>query len=305
MESGQNELVIADDLAGSRLDAAIKKLCDLPVRARRRLIEDGRVLVNGRRSRAGQMVTARDVVRLLESGSANAPVPVCRLLSEDRDYAFFEKPRGLHTVTLQGRDNFAVDNAARTLLTEDSDYFQLLQRLDFQTSGIVAAALNAEAEARFRLAEKDGAVLKKYVCLLEGTCVKPVQIRARLVSDGAKGMRALPDEDPDPARWTRFVPLAAAKAAYIFPGTACTGPLTLAGVELHRGARHQIRVHAASLGLPLAGDTLYGGHALPAGHFFLHHGLLRFGDRVVADMPVWPGLEYFAPSVRDWLSADV
>ena len=64
---------------------------------------------------------------------------------------------------------------------------------------------------------------------------------------------------------------------------------TLWRAQITRGARHQIRLHAASVGLPLRGDRLYGGGG--DGRFFLHHlGLTAWEEEApVAPLPSdWP-----------------
>ncbi|MDO5536282.1 MAG: RluA family pseudouridine synthase [Desulfovibrionaceae bacterium] len=306
--AGTDELVVRPEHAGSRLDAVLKQMRELPLRARKRLVEDGRVLVNGRRGRAGMLVAAGDRVTLLETdGEAGAEkAPSCRLLSADGEMAFFAKPSGLHTVSLQGRDNSSLERQAADLLG-DGIHFRLLQRLDRLTSGIVAAALTPRAEEAFRLAEKDGAVVKRYVCLVQGSLDEERLVRSRLASDGGRGMRVLADDDADPARWTRFVPLLRTTAASCLSclpeGLDGTAPLTLAGVILHRGARHQIRVHAASMGMPLAGDTQYGGRALPDRTFYLHHGSLEALDRIIVCAPAWPGnFAVFSRSLEMWFA---
>ncbi|OXS29084.1 MAG: hypothetical protein BCS36_01275 [Desulfovibrio sp. MES5] len=107
------------------------------------------------------------------------------------------------------------------------------------------------------------------------------------------------------------------------PASAC-GPLvrpfslppqglTLAACRIRRGARHQIRVHAAGLGHALWGDALYanGDGALPDAFggaepspdlpgFFLHHGGLRLPGAACVDYPPWPLPEALSRLVRAW-----
>ncbi len=269
--------VIDAEHAGQRLDAALLLLCSLGVRGRRRLIEDGAVLVNGRRGRAGQPVVCGDIISLL-SPAQQPRGPQARLISRDAAFVFLHKPAGLHTAHLQGRDSDSLEAQAR-LLVPDAEP-ELLQRLDLQTSGIVTAALTPESAAAFRAAEREGIVEKRYVCLLEGELQGARLVQTRMVSSGGAAMRALNDADPDPARWTAFTPLAVMDKVFDIPG-----PFSLAGVVIHRGARHQIRAHAASLGLPLAGDRLYGGQKMFSGTFFLHHGRINCLGRAVISAP--------------------
>ncbi len=284
--------------AGRRLDAALSLLSDLGVRGRRRLIEDGAVLVNGKRGRSGQTVAAGDVISLLPPDRAGTDMcPKARLIGIDGDYAFFHKPAGLHTVRLRGRDNGCLEAQAHDLVPGRSP--ELLQRLDLQTSGIVAAALSPAAAAAFREAERAGAVEKRYACLLAGALSGDRLARGRLVSSGGASMRVLDEPDPDAARWTLFTPLEVLEEADGAPG-----PFTLAGAIIRRGARHQIRAHAASLGLPLAGDVRYGGPALSSGTFFLHHGrLCCLGRAVTAEPDPGAAWDRALPACRRWFAS--
>ena len=91
--------------------------------------------------------------------------------------------------------------------------------------------------------------------------------------------------------------------------------LTLAACRIRRGARHQIRVHAAGLGHALWGDALYAdqegalshdsGSAEPSPDlpgFFLHHGGLRLPGIACVDYPPWPLPEALSRLVRAWFA---
>ena len=299
------EHVIDTDRAGSRLDALVRDLAGLSLRAGRRLVEDGCVLVNGLRKKPGYRALAGDRICLVSgqapmncSNDASAPcAPRGRLLKRTDAYAWFFKPALLHTVRLSGRSNASLEAQIPQLLEDPNCAdLQLLQRLDYATSGIVTAALNQESALRFREEEALGHVVKKYVCLVCGTLGETVIVRNRLVAEGRSRMRALAQEDSDPARWTTLVPLLCGRAEEILGETedsrswsdAWAGQeLTLAGCLLHRGARHQIRVHAASTGHPLLWDSLYG-TAREGAHFFLHHGRLIHGGSDILLLPDWP-----------------
>ncbi len=285
-------------LVGQRLDAALASIIDLGLRGRRRLCEDGRVYVNSKKARPGLLLRAGDSITVLHEQPANTREgALCRLLLADADYAFFLKPAGLHTMSLDGRNNDTLERQARSLLPDSELIF--LQRLDRETSGIVGAARNAAAARAFRQAEKRGEVSKRYVCVLEGALYDERLVQKRLVSSGGRAMRAMSADDDDPARWTRFIPLD------VFTNQALhDGPLTLCGTVIQRGMRHQIRCHAASAGFPLAGDVLYGGVRIPNGTMLLHHGCLSFSGRSVVSLPLWPNLcAAHEAALKSWFTA--
>ena len=85
--------------------------------------------------------------------------------------------------------------------------------------------------------------------------------------------------------------------------------LTLAGCTIHRGARHQIRAHAAALGHALWLDGLYAS-SLPQssedgqGYFFLHHGALHLPEARWLLPPDWLPEGKIAAAGRKWLEND-
>lgn len=204
----------------------------------------------------------------------------------------------------------------------------LLQRLDFGTSGLLCAALTPTAAAAFRAAEAKGHCEKRYVALLKGVLTGPMTARQSLGVSGRRKSR-LRDAQADKTRWTDFWPLHvwhpdtmdAEELRLLFgaapdPAHPLSLPqqgLTLAACRIRRGARHQIRVHAAGLGHALWGDALYAdgegalsqytGGAEPSTGlpgFFLHHGALRLPGAACVDYPPWPLPEALNRLVRAW-----
>ena len=331
-------LIIEGPLAGRRLDAALGGLLpDMGVRARRRLIARGGVLHNGRPTRApGLTVRRGDEIRLAAAPSAlpdsagTAPAipwtyPARRpeVLGESASLVFLLKPAGLHTAALRGGGAPSLEGLLPALLPGRN--LRLLQRLDWGTSGLVCAAASPEAEAVFRDAEARNRIHKGYVALLRGCLDGPVTVRAALAANGGATVRARSEEAADPGRWTLFSPLirwtareaaAVARALGVSASTGLEGqegvpigPLTLAVCRIGRGARHQIRAHAAWLGLPLWGDVRYGGGGGPS--FFLHHGKMRLpgSGGPPSCPPFWLAALEGAPggapeAVRRWMEED-
>ncbi len=300
-------LFIDERLSGMRADNALKEVCPLSLRGRRRLFGDGLVCINKRRAKAGEYVQTGDILTIRQGDKDKESSTVtagCSLIFRDEKYAFFSKPCGLHTVSLQGRDSQSLEEAVPYIMP-GIPHWQLLQRLDYGTSGIVACALTEEARLSFRMAEQKGLIEKKYVCLLEGELTAKRIVQSRLASSGHAhtSMRALDEEDSDAARWTAFYPLLAAPLNELLPCSS-DETVTLAGVVLHRGARHQIRCHAASMGLPLLSDTLYGAKGQDGFSFFLHHGALQALGRQISFLPDWPLRDAAAKkAIHSWLNS--
>lgn len=330
LRSGERLSLRVDEArSGMRLDAVLEALFPgMGVRGRRRLVERGSVLLNGRRAKPGQAVQAGDLVEATGEPSNQSVqmeqsngIPQANLLGVRGDFCFFAKPAMLHTVRVDGSSEPSLEDqvpsildAYRSTAVEASAQYvyppvQLLQRLDFETSGIVTGALSAEAVAIFKALEQEGLLRKRYVCLVEGNLQDEVIVSSRLVSDGSGGVRVVNEDDPDPVRTTRLYPLCRLEPSEISVSVQGVDALTLAGVVIRRGARHQIRAHVASLGHPLVGDSLYGakGHLVSedgenSPRFLLHHGRLAFGGVCMELEPVWALPSKARKAVHRWFA---
>ena len=333
----------AQKMVGQRLDFALSLLLPhMGLRGRKRCIENGLVLVNGRACTAAQRLRKGDVVSLqaaeqepaaaapmakgVEQSAACAPGMDCsqcepRLLAIQGALCFFYKPAGLHTAALVGGTAPSLEGVLPQLLVGDDGSAagscpQLLQRLDHGTSGIVCGAFGNEAAEDFRRLEVAGHCEKRYVALLAGRLEEDFTVRRALRTDKRNKSRVL-ECDTGRSRWTEFLPL------YYFDGPELNLPafdadsqfhrvgLTLAGCRIRRGARHQIRAHAASFGHPLWNDPLYGfdstdddSGAESASVFFLHHGCLTLPGATCIVPPPWTFLpEPAARRALDWLNS--
>ena len=333
----------AQKMVGQRLDFALSLLLPhMGLRGRKRCIENGLVLVNGRACTAAQRLRKGDVVSLqaaeqepaaaapmakgVEQSAACAPGMDCsqcepRLLAIQGALCFFYKPAGLHTAALVGGTAPSLEGMLPQLLVGNDGSAagscpQLLQRLDHGTSGIVCGAFGNEAAEDFRRLEVAGHCEKRYVALLAGRLEEDFTVRRALRTDKRNKSRVL-ECDTGRSRWTEFLPL------YYFDGPELNLPafdadsqfhrvgLTLAGCRIRRGARHQIRAHAASFGHPLWNDPLYGfdstdddSGAESASVFFLHHGCLTLPGATCIVPPPWTFLpEPAARRALDWLNS--
>ena len=304
-------------LDGERLDRALMALCGLSLRAARRRLTDGGIRVDGqpataaRRLRAGQMIELpADDRPDTDNGPEEAAVT---LLARHGDYVAFAKPAGLHSSPLAGRATPTLEAAAQRLwdTTAGPAPLHFLQRLDRGTSGIVCAALSEAAARRFREEEADGRWHKCYLALLRGELHAPLTADRALDVSNRRSSRVL-DKAAPPLRHTRFFPLrvlhddaaAAVLAASGLPPEESA--VTLAACIIHCGARHQIRAHAASLGLPLCGDRRYAGppnETPPPGpeRFLLHHACLSGPGGRWLCLPAWPYLPLRENHFRKWL----
>lgn len=172
-----------------------------------------------------------------------APDHMVRLLGVRDGLATLNKPTGLHSES-RGQGDSLEESLSSLGLPSGA---RLLTRLDYGTSGLCLAALDDHALHAFRAMEKTGRVRKGYLCLLDGDMRGPRLAAAGLDTKGGACVRVRAHVLAEPERRTELVPL-----AVVPPG------LTLCAALITRGARHQIRAHAAKSGHPVHGDPLYG-----------------------------------------------
>lgn len=182
-------------------------------------------------------------------------------------YFAVNKPRFIHSAKGQGA---AMEDLVRAVSDiSSSGTHLLLNRLDFETSGILLFSKDVCGETNWRTAFEEGAIEKKYLAIVEG------KMLVDRVVTGYIGGRY---------RHSKKVSFSErAKTRFLFSESA-VNPLahssderyTLVGVRTRYGRRHQVRVHCAALGYPLVGDLLYGGGSAKGREgFFLHAGRLH------------------------------
>ena len=274
--------------AGQRLDNfLLGALRGVPRGHVYQLIRSGQVRVNSGRVRAGYRLKEGDRVRVppvSRRGSSTTPVPVNkvrwladRILYEDGKLLVLDKPAGMPVHAGSGVD-FGCIEALRSL-EPDLRKADLIHRLDRGTSGCLMVAKRRSTLRRMHALLRARGVEKRYLALVRGYWPHgQMDVDASLSTQRRRG-DSLVRVDPagKPAR-SRF-------RVVEHYGTRAT----LVDVSIDTGRTHQIRVHAAHAGYPLAGDERYGDKAfntamssLGLERMFLHAHALTF---------VWPGGE--------------
>lgn len=206
-----------------RLDQAIAaRFPGISRRRARELIAARRVLVNERAvSIASRDVSPDDRIAVAED------VPEIAVIREADDWIAIDKPAGMPTQPARDRLQRSLEELLRLRFRE----IWLVHRLDTPTSGVVVFARSTTAAAELSALFAQGAIQKTYVALIEG-----VLADERMVETAVQGKTAR----------TTFRPI------------GNDGVTTLVEVIIETGRTHQIRIHAASIGYPVAGDRRYG-----------------------------------------------
>jgi 23S rRNA pseudouridine955/2504/2580 synthase len=247
--------------AGTRLDQFLMRLLPTVPRSRVfRLVRKGEVRVNGRRAGPEQRLQERDKVRvppvrvepeLAPGQPARVPHRVldvvrASIITESDQLIVLDKPAGIAVHGGSGL-SFGVIEALRALRPDES--LELAHRLDRDTSGCLLVARRRSALRTLHALLREGRVEKRYLALLRGRWElghKRIDVPLR-TDTRVSGERTVKAHASGKVAVSEFRPVQ-------FFGKRAT----LVEVAIHTGRTHQIRVHAAHVGHPVAGDEKYG-----------------------------------------------
>jgi RluA family pseudouridine synthase len=195
------------------------------------------------------------------------------VIYEDEDLLALAKPPGLSSQGGRGQVN-TLDELLWAFAKPGKARPRLIHRLDRDTSGVILTAKTKSAAGFLGKAMMARKIVKTYRAIVTPDAPEPAQgvidtaMRREEIGREAY-MRACPPDHPDAeSARTRYLTLAAA------------GGAALVELEPETGRMHQLRVHLASLGRPIAGDARYGGALVVAGHpaprLMLHAAALTF-----------------------------
>ena len=252
-----------------RLDDAISALCaGVSKSEARRIIDRGGCTVNVALVRvASRSVKAGDVIEIgiMEAGRfQELHLPPEALLYEDAELIAVSKPAGINSqrtpYQLKGTLEYWVSDYFKA--EGNSEPARVIHRLDRGTSGAMLFPKHRPAAAWLSKQFQDGQIEKLYLALVSGypkgdswvvnaPIGKVASARYGVVEDGKSSVTE-------------------------FRTVASSGDISLVEAKPLTGRTHQIRVHLASMGLPILGDSTYGGQS--AGRMMLHCAAMTFQD---------------------------
>jgi len=254
---GVRQVAIGPERDGQRIDNALATLLKgVPKSMIYRLLRTGQVRVNGKRAKPDTRLNDGDMLRIppirqAEPGEVRA-APEAMVASvadavifEDKHFLVIDKPSGIASHGGSGVSHGAIEllRAARP-----HESLELVHRLDRDTSGVLVLAKSRAGLVGLQAAIRAGEVTKQYLCLMVGHPPKAkfdvnAPLRKFALQGGERMVRVT--EDGKPA-------LTFFREMEQYPGAR------LMQATLGTGRTHQIRVHAAHIGHPLAGDPKYG-----------------------------------------------
>jgi 23S rRNA pseudouridine1911/1915/1917 synthase len=273
-------LRVPETVRADRLDKVLSGL--LATHSRSRLqgwIEAGYVQVNGAAAKVRQPVGPGDLITVWEQPApdalAFAPEPIdFGVVDDNPHWIVVDKPAGLVTHPGAGNWQGTLLNGLLFRYPELRGVARagIVHRLDKDTSGLMVVARTEEAQTHLVRQLQARTMGREYVALVHGRVAGPGTVDRPVGRDARVPVRMSVDRPVAPKHAvTHYTP----EAAGLADGT----PVSRVMCRLETGRTHQIRVHLASLGHPLLGDTLYGGKPLAgATRQMLHARALRFDD---------------------------
>jgi 23S rRNA pseudouridine1911/1915/1917 synthase len=267
--------------ARERLDHYLVRLgCARSRRAAREMLAGGMVRVNGRVLRKGEMIGGGDAVEIAEASTLPALVPdpevKIEVLFRDSAMLVVNKPAPMACHPLRPGERGTLMNGVVAAFPEAAVAGDnpreggLVHRLDNGTSGALLVALAPAAFTTLREAIRAGRIRRDYQALAVGHLKESLEIEKSLAHDPRNARRMIAVAASAPGARTAATSIAPIRRY---------GDFTLVAARPRTGMRHQIRVHLAEAGHPIAGDTLYGGPPLDAladGRFWLHLAEIEF-----------------------------
>ena len=303
-------LTAGDEDAGQRLDNFLfRTLKGVPKSHVYRLLRTGQVRVNKKRAKPDYRLEAGDELRLPPIRQEEKPVHglpprwqqealKAAILFEDDRILVLNKPAGMAVHGGSGVSFGAIETLR--VLRPDSPGLELAHRLDRETSGCLIVAKRRSAVRALHAAFREGRVEKRYLALLAhpwkgGEQAVDLPLEKNLLQGGERMVK---------------VSREGKEAQSLFTPLRKFADSALVEVRIYTGRTHQIRVHAAHIGHPVAGDEKYGDReankrfkAAGLSRMFLHAAELAFdhpetGERLELKAPLDEELEAVLKSLE-------
>ena len=264
-------IAVDEESAGQRLDNfLIRALKGVPKSHIYRIIRSGEVRRNKGRVSADDRVETGDLLRIppirlserIEEKAAHpAPAREFSVVFEDDAFLAIDKPAG---VAVHGGSgvSFGVIEQMRQARPQ-ARFLELVHRFDRETSGLLLLAKKKSALKALQDQFRERETGKTYLALVKGAWPARLKVLDQplhkyLLPDGERRVKVTGKDDPDGMRSVTLVKVAQRLAAPSAQIASVPEGFSLLEVTIKTGRTHQIRVHLASAGHPIAGDDKYG-----------------------------------------------
>ncbi len=265
------------DASGERADAGVARITGKTRAKIEELIEQKCVLINDKHIKKSLKLCEGDVIKvhfkpepMPDLTAKDIPLEVVK---EFENYAIINKPAGLTVHPAPGNYDETLVNALlyKFAIDDEDNGFRpgIVHRLDKDTSGLMMIAKNADSRNQLAELFSSRKIIKKYTAICYGVPRFHTKTIENYIGRDKHNRQRMCLTDEDNGRYAKseFKVIETFKSAF------------LAEVTIFTGRTHQIRVHAASIGHSLIGDSVYGNKIL---HGFerqaLHSSYLSFTD---------------------------
>ena len=281
---------------GIRIDKALSKLnTDISRAMVQKLIDDGKVLVNGKKQRSSYKLQSDDEIEIeidepKETNLIAEDIPL-DVIYEDNDILVVNKQKGLVVHPGNGNPSGTLVNAILSYCKDSLSGIGgemrpgIVHRIDKDTSGLLIVAKNDKSHINLSEQIKNHEVKKTYIALVRGNTKENQATIDMPIARSTKDRTKMAVTKTGKKAITHF------KVLERFDG------YTLLEVNIETGRTHQIRVHLSQIGYPIVGDSVYSNGRNPFGveGQMLHSFRLKFkhpisGKEIECEAPL---PEYF------------
>ena len=252
------KFIVSVEDEGKRIDAYLaSRNEELSRVAIQRLIDDEKILVNKKKTKASYKVQDGDLITLEEEQpkevSLKAQEIPIEIIYEDKDIIVVNKPKGMVVHPANGNPDGTLVNAIMAVCKDSLSGIGgelrpgIVHRLDKDTSGVLIVAKNDKAHINMSEQIKEHQVEKTYIALVRGIVKENEASISMPIGRSDKDRKKMAVKKNGKSAITHF------KVLERFPKHNCT----LLEIKIETGRTHQIRVHLSHIGYPVIGDEVY------------------------------------------------
>lgn len=296
------KVVVEENTQKKRIDSYIvDKNINLSRTAIKRLLDEGKILVNGKKQKPSYKPEVGDIITIeimkpkeVELKPQDIPIDI---IYEDKDIIVVNKPKGMVVHPANGNPDGTLVNA---ILAKCKDSLSgiggeirpgIVHRLDKDTSGLLIIAKNDQAHINMSKQIQDRKVIKKYIALVKGVIGENTATIDMPIARSTKDRKKMAVDPKGKEAITHYKVL----QRY--------DKYTLLEIKIDTGRTHQIRVHMSYIGHPVVGDMQYsnGKNEFRIEGQMLHSKYLEFdhpitGKRLKLEAPL---PEYFEQVLKE------